>query len=157
MQAKEVIAAARRAVPHVSVVALVSDSIERDVVDAVTAGATVCVPERSSLDELRIGIHHAIRGESYCSPLIANNVLAQLGELVRATDWTTRGEEAVLTAREAEVLRLIAESNLSNKQIARRLCLSLYTVKNHVHNILEKLSVNDRHSAAEYARERAWI
>ena len=45
-----------------------------------------------------------------------------------------------LTGREVEILRLIAHQNLSNKQIARELRLSIHTVKNHVHSIIEKLS-----------------
>jgi DNA-binding NarL/FixJ family response regulator len=155
--AKMLIAHARRAIPDVAIVALVSQSVERDVMDAVTAGATVCVPERSSLQELRTAICYASRRESYCSPLIAHDVLAQLGKLARSVDWVERAEGAVLSAREFEVLRLIAEENLSNKEIARALNISLYTVKNHVHNILEKISVQDRHAAADYAKERAWI
>ena len=155
--AKTLIAQVRRAVPDVAVVALVSESVERDIMDAVTAGATVCVPERASLNELRTAICHASRGESYCSPQIAHDVLATLGKLARSVDWVERAEGAVLSSREFEVLRLIADENMSNKEIARELNISLYTVKNHVHNILEKISVQDRHAAADYAKERAWI
>ena len=67
-----------------------------------------------------------------------------------------RSRPSELTPREVEVLRLI-EEHLSNKQIARRLSLSLYTVKNHVHNIVEKLKVCDRHEAVEYAGRRHWL
>lgn len=155
--AKTLISDARRAIPNLAIVALVSECVERDLMDAVTAGATVCVPERASLNELRTAICHASRRESYCSPLIAHDVLAQLGKLARSVNWVERAEGAVLSAREFEVLRLIAEENLSNKEIARALSISLYTVKNHVHNILEKISVQDRHAAADYAKERAWI
>ena len=155
--AKSLISHVRHALPDVSIVALVSDSIERDVLDAVTAGAMVCVPEWASLDELRTAIQHASRRESYCSPVIAGSVLNQLGKLARAADWAARAEGSVLSSREFEVLRLIAEENLSNKEIARELSISLYTVKNHVHNILEKISVQDRHAAATYAKRRAWI
>jgi DNA-binding NarL/FixJ family response regulator len=156
-RASALISHVRRVHPSISVVALISEFVERDVVDAVVAGATVCIPERATLDELRVAIHYARRRESYCSPLIANCVLSQLGKLARSADWAERAEAAVLSGREFEVLRLIAEDNLSNKEIARELSLSLYTVKNHVHNILDKLSVHDRYAAAEYARERAWL
>jgi DNA-binding NarL/FixJ family response regulator len=54
---------------------------------------------------------------------------------------------ARLTYRELEVLRLVA-CGLSNKEIASRLGVALSTVKNHVHNILEKLQVVHRHEAA---------
>ena len=53
-------------------------------------------------------------------------------------------------------MRLIAE-HLSNKQIARRLSVSLYTVKNHVHNIVEKLQVSGRYEAVDLARKRRWL
>ena len=57
-------------------------------------------------------------------------------------------KEDVLTRRESEVLSLV-RAHLSNKQIAKKLGKSLYTIKNHVHNILEKLGVTDRHEAAD--------
>jgi len=67
-----------------------------------------------------------------------------------------RGGEptASLTAREREILELVDEG-LSNKQIAKRLSIEMPTVKNHVHNILEKLDVRSRHEAAALLRERA--
>jgi two-component system, NarL family, nitrate/nitrite response regulator NarL len=59
--------------------------------------------------------------------------------------------EGRLTARELDVLRLV-EEGLSNKEIAKALSIELATVKNHVHNILEKLNVNRRTEAAARAR-----
>ena len=56
-----------------------------------------------------------------------------------------------MTRREVEVLRLIAHRNLGNKQIARELRVSTCTVKNHVHSIISKLSVEDRHMAVHEA------
>ena len=61
--------------------------------------------------------------------------------------------DARLTERELEVAGLIVEG-LSNKQIARRLVIKVSTVKNHVHNILEKLSVSSRGEAAARLRGR---
>jgi DNA-binding NarL/FixJ family response regulator len=63
---------------------------------------------------------------------------------------------ATLTRREIEVVRLIGE-HLSNKQIAKQLSVSLYTVKNHVHNIVDKLKVSGRYEAVDYARKRRWL
>jgi DNA-binding NarL/FixJ family response regulator len=60
---------------------------------------------------------------------------------------------ASLTIREREILDLIDEG-LSNKQIAQRLCIEVPTVKNHVHNLLEKLGVQSRHEAAALVRGR---
>jgi DNA-binding NarL/FixJ family response regulator len=53
-------------------------------------------------------------------------------------------------------LSWVAEG-LSNKQIAKRLSLSLYTIKNHIHRILEKLQVHDRFAAAKRAVDNEWL
>ena len=58
-----------------------------------------------------------------------------------------------LTRREQQIVELIG-AGLSNKQIAGWLHLSLHTVKNHVHNILEKLDLPDRHAAARNCQPR---
>jgi two-component system nitrate/nitrite response regulator NarL len=58
-----------------------------------------------------------------------------------------------LTVREREILGLI-DDGMSNKEIARKLCIEVRTVKNHVHNLLEKLSVHRRGEAAALLRGR---
>jgi len=74
----------------------------------------------------------------------------------RETVQTTRQRppEAALTSREQDIIALI-DRGLSNKEIARQLKISLPTVKNHVHNILEKLPVGRRGVAAALLREAA--
>jgi DNA-binding NarL/FixJ family response regulator len=96
-------------------------------------------------------------GASYFSPELANALFAQLNGSDQQSSWGPYVDTQRLTPREREILRLIASENLSNKQIARRLHLSLYTVKNHVHNIIEKMDVNDRHGAAQLAQRRHLI
>jgi DNA-binding NarL/FixJ family response regulator len=58
-----------------------------------------------------------------------------------------------LTGRELEIITLIAEG-LPNKEIAQRLFIETQTVKNHVHNILDKLQLHNRFEAVQYAHER---
>ncbi len=83
-----------------------------------------------------------------CTPRIAALLLRRVAE---AAAPRSSGLER-LTPRETEIVDLI-EQGLSNKQIARRLSIELATVKNHVHNILEKLEVARRGEAV--ARVRA--
>ena len=83
-------------------------------------------------------------------------MFARLAELSRERARSERVEALELTPREMEILQLIAEG-LSNRSIAERLSLSVYTVKNHVHHILEKLHVQDRREAVEHAYARHWL
>ena len=89
------------------------------------------------------------RGEMLCSPRLAATLLRRVATLARGT---RRLGPVQLTPRELEIVELIDEG-LSNKAIATRLSIELATVKNHVHNILEKLEVSSRAAAA--ARVRA--
>jgi DNA-binding NarL/FixJ family response regulator len=70
---------------------------------------------------------------------------------VRALADGRSRDEAELSARQLEILGLL-EEGLSNKQIARRLSIELQTVKNHVHNILERLGLHSRAEAAAWVR-----
>ena len=66
------------------------------------------------------------------------------------------GPPAVLTRRERDVLALVAEG-ASDQQIAHALCVSLYTVKSHMRNILGKLPAHGRREAARYARREGLL
>lgn len=115
------------------------------------AGADGCVLDEDTLDDLRQAIESVLSGRSYCSPQVANRLFTRVDGFESTSRWSTHPRDCELTRREIEILRLIAHRNLSNKQIARDLRISVYTVKNHVHSILEKLSVEDRQTAVRNA------
>ena len=129
---------------------------EDRLVECLAAGAHGCVLEESSLQELQTAIEKVVAGEKSYSPEIVPSMCDRLVQVARGVSWRERVKSVDLTPRELEVVSLIAEE-LSNKQIARRLSLSLYTVKNHVHNIVEKLQVENRFKAVEYARQQGWL
>ena len=122
---------------------------ERSVLACVEAGAVAYVTCEASLRELIAAVTRLARGEALCSPRMAGILLRRLASLAASCEPAAG---AALTRRELEVIELVGEG-LSNKEIARRLSIELSTVKNHVHNILEKLGVNGRHEAAAVARE----
>jgi two-component system NarL family response regulator len=115
------------------------------------AGADGCVLDEDTFDDLRKAIESVVSGRSYCSPRVAFQLFTQTGTPDQTSRWVTRGKESRLTRREVEVLRLIAHRHLGNKQIARELRVSVYTVKNHVHSIISKLSAEDRQTAVHVA------
>jgi two-component system, NarL family, nitrate/nitrite response regulator NarL len=145
----DAVAPLRRALPSARVVALTVPEAAADVLACAEAGLCGYVTREDSIDQLAAVIESAARGEVICSPSMAGALFERLAAL---SSEGTAGAAAALTSREAEVAALIDEG-LSNKQIAQRLSIALSTVKNHVHNILEKLGVERRSQAA--ARIRA--
>jgi DNA-binding NarL/FixJ family response regulator len=120
-----------------------------DLVACAQAGASGFVHRDDSFADLVRLLAGAARGETGCSPKVAASLLRAVASL--AAERTGRSVPANLTPREREVLQLLDEG-LSNKQIARRLCIELRTVKNHVHHILEKYRVTGRHEAVAQLR-----
>jgi NarL family two-component system response regulator LiaR len=132
--------------PQTRVVMLTSYADERQAMEAVDAGASGFLLKDASPRDVAAAIRAAHRGEAVLHPSVAAKLMAERRRPPAA--------HADLTARELEVLRLIARG-LQNKQIAAQLHLSEKTVKTHVSAILRKLEVADRTQAAVYAvRER---
>ncbi|PYP11971.1 MAG: DNA-binding response regulator [Gemmatimonadetes bacterium] len=145
-----VVRAIRELTPDVKVVALSVAETEGDVCACAEAGVTGYVARDASLSDLITTLESAERGEALCSPRMAGSLLRRLAELASAQPLGASSTH--LTPRELEILRVLAEG-LANKDIARRLGIEVATVKNHVHNILEKLQVHRRGEAAAWARQ----
>jgi len=113
------------------------------------SGLAAFVDCNGTVAELVTAVHGALRGELSCSPKVTAMMCDRLASLAGAT--SENGEP--LTRREREVAALVAEG-LSNKEIAIDLRIGPATVKNHVHNILDKLKVRRRAAIAARMRER---
>jgi DNA-binding NarL/FixJ family response regulator len=135
--------------PLTRVVVLTISDQDADVMDAVVAGACGYLLKDASIQELLRGISAARMGESLISPAIAAKVLQRL----RASSPDREAAETLLARlsdRELQVLKLIANGK-DNAEIAGELFISAKTVKNHISNILLKLSIENRIQAAVYA------
>jgi DNA-binding NarL/FixJ family response regulator len=130
---------------------------EEDILDCIERnGAAGYLLASGSLEELFTNIRAIMKGETLCSPRIASlafHRMSRLARQMRASVPPTTG--TCLTHREAEIVKLI-EENLSNKEIAARLHIEVSTVKNHVHNILDKLQLPNRHSAVKHLRQQKY-
>ena len=82
---------------------------------------------------------------------MTNSLFTQIIESALKTGNGILSNSIQLTNREREIVALISEG-LSNKEIAERLHIATYTVKSHIHNILEKLALNTRLQIAAFAR-----
>jgi len=130
--------------------------LECDVLACAEAGVTGCLPKEASLEDLLNHVQAAAAGEALCSPKVAGLLLSRVAESGREKQLRQVRGLPNLTRRELEIIALI-EEGLSNKEIAIRLQIEVQTVKNHIHNILEKLQLDGRREAARFARERGLL
>lgn len=128
----------------------VSEDNESEIIACAEAGVAGYHTRTESLDHLLGLIRRIAAGESACSPRVAAILLNRLSALA-AERQPPPPKELVLTAREAQILRML-EVGLSNRDIASRLCIAVHTVKNHVHSLLKKLGVSTRAEAAALSR-----
>ena len=131
--------------PRSQIIILTSFHDDEHVLPAIEAGALSYLLKDVSPDELVKAVYKAARGEATLHSRVASQILE--GFRVK-TKFKAKLNE--LTARETEVLKLIAEG-LSNAEIGEKLFISRKTVKSHVSNILSKLHLADRTKAAAYA------
>lgn len=134
--------------PRIRVVALGVTDVEGDVLACAEAGIAEYVPRDGSLEDLIAAVKSAACGEVHCSPQLAGSLWRRLAALAGNQEQALASE---LTRREREIVRLI-DHDLSNKEIARQLGIEVATVKNHVHNLLDKLHVTTRAEAAARTR-----
>ncbi len=125
--------------------------LEEVILRYIEAGAGGYVLRADSAEDLITNIRAVYNGEALISPEISAALMARLTELADVKSNVEIGAEgfADLTPRERQVLELISKG-LNNQEISQHLVIEVGTVKNHVHNILEKLDVNSRYDAANY-------
>ncbi len=144
---REIVASA----PETRIVMVGIADDDPEVLPLAEAGVAGYVTTDASAEEVVGVVESVARGEALCSPRIAAALLERVATLAR--EQRPQSGHAALTAREQEIVALI-DQGLSNKEIARGLRIEVTTVKNHVHNILEKLNVTRRGEAAALLRRR---
>jgi DNA-binding NarL/FixJ family response regulator len=145
----EVIKAIKQEMPHVRVVMLTVSDSDRDLFAAIRNGADGYLLKNLKPDRLFELLEGMRQGESPISDSLTTKVLGELRQHDRTTA-ATPVERDGLTARDLQVLECVARG-ATNRAIAETLCITENTVKIHLHNILEKLHVENRIQAAMYA------
>jgi DNA-binding NarL/FixJ family response regulator len=142
---------ARERWPVAKLIVVGLEQEDESLVDFIEAGALGYVLRASSPDDLVAAIHAVQQGMVTCSPRVVASVLARISLLSRhAAPAPAVSEVEPLTLREREILTLLA-AGLGNKEVGQRLRITVQTVKNHVHRILEKLGVHRRRDAVRLA------
>lgn len=127
--------------------------VHEDIMDFVNAGVSGFIMKDATVDDLVRTIRSVAGGAHVLPPQMTSSLFSQI-----AKDAMAKGRPEVLdsvrmTPREREVINLIAEG-LGNKEIATRINVATHTVKSHVRNIMEKLTLHTRLQIAAYANER---
>jgi DNA-binding NarL/FixJ family response regulator len=143
-----------RLYPKTSVIVLSMHGDETYVLRCLRAGARGYILKESAEHELIAAIRAVTAGKSYFSPKVKR--LLQQDHVARLRRSGTEDRFELLTGREREILQLIAEGN-SNKEVAARLFLSVYTVETHRKNILEKLQLHGPADLILYAVRKGMV
>jgi DNA-binding NarL/FixJ family response regulator len=138
--------------PELKTLMLSMHDSEQFLFESLKAGASGYVLKSGADEDIVDAVRAAMRGDSYLYPSAVATLVSDYVER------GGRGEEQfdVLTPRELEVLKLIAEANTS-KEIAEKLFISIKTVDRHRQNILDKLGMRDRVELTRYAIRRGLI
>ncbi|MDO5626772.1 MAG: response regulator transcription factor [Mobilicoccus sp.] len=151
MNGVEAAALMREQLPHVKIVMLTVSEDDDHLMRAVRLGVHGYLLKDMRPEELFEMIRSVGRGQTPVAPALVGKLMAELRDTDRptATPEARPRPDAVLSARELEILRHVAHG-LSNREIGSRLSITEGTVKNHVHNALQKLGMENRIQAAAY-------
>lgn len=140
--------------PEATLVALGLNEQRQDVIECGRNGFAGYIPRDASIDTLCTRLTDIVAGLLPCPAEISGGLLRALFRAdVRSDDSDA---ELALTRRESEVLDLLGRG-LSNKEIGDELCLSVATVKHHVHHVLDKLNLTRRAEAMRRVQDAPWL
>lgn len=118
--------------------------IQEDIALFVEAGVKGFILKDATLDEFTETIRNVAAGQTILPPILAGSLFSQIVKYgLKEMGLSNVNQYIRMTNRECEIVGLIAKG-LSNKEIANQLNISVYTVKSHVHNILEKMELDTR-------------
>jgi DNA-binding NarL/FixJ family response regulator len=147
---------ATRRMPQQKVLILTTFGLDEYIIEALRAGASGFLLKDAPVDDLLGAVRAVAAGDAQLSPAVTKRLLDQVARRLPAAVDRNDAPLEELTAREREVLRLLAVG-MSNAEIAEALVVSEATVKTHVSSVLGKLGLRDRVQAVIYAYENGLV
>ncbi|HEX6790807.1 MAG TPA: response regulator transcription factor [Candidatus Krumholzibacteria bacterium] len=142
----------RERFPEARVVAMDILPDQSDLVEFVGAGGSGFILKNAPVDDYVKTIKAVASGTTILPAMLTRSLFTQIVESALKKGDTLPDHATRLTRREREIVDLISEG-MSNKEIAQRLHIATFTVKSHVHNVLEKLELNTRLQIAAFVRD----
>ena len=147
---------ATRRMPQQKVLILTTFGLDEYIIEALRAGASGFLLKDAPVDDLLGAVRAVAAGDAQLSPAVTKRLLDQVARRLPAAVDRDNALLEELTARELEVLRLLAVG-MSNAEIGEALVVSEATVKTHVSSVLGKLGLRDRVQAVIYAYENGLV
>jgi len=146
----QVVGIVKKELPQAKIIVMDLAPVQADILQYVKAGANGFILKDASLDDFLITIRTVAEGKTVLPPLLVNSLFSQIVEYAVGNGKSKLIAAVRMTKREKEVIRLLGEG-LSNKEIAQKIHVSIYTVKSHIHNVMEKLALHTRLEIANYS------
>ncbi|HCY75143.1 MAG TPA: hypothetical protein DHV28_04425 [Ignavibacteriales bacterium] len=124
--------------------------VQADILQFVKAGANGFILKDASLSDFLITIRTVFKGATVLPPTLVDSLFSQIVDHAIREGKTKIKESVRMTKREREVIELLS-MGMSNKEIGQKIHISTYTVKSHIHNIMEKLALHTRLEIANYS------
>ena len=140
----------RKDFPDAKIIIMDLAPVQADILQYVKAGANGFILKDASLNDFLITIRTVAEGSTVLPPLLVDSLFSQIVDHAVREGKTKLKESVRMTAREREVIVLLGDG-LTNKEIAQKIRVSTYTVKSHIHNIMEKLALHTRLEIANYS------
>jgi DNA-binding NarL/FixJ family response regulator len=136
--------------PEAKIIVMDLAPVQADILQYVKAGANGFILKDASLNDFLITIRTVNEGATVLPPLLIDSLFSQIVDHAVRNGKSKLNEAVKMTKREREVIALLGQG-LSNKVIAQKLRISTFTVKSHIHNIMEKLALHTRLEIANYS------
>ena len=131
------------------------DSDEEQFLAAVRSGVMGYLLKDASASDLVAAVRAVYRGEAVCPPQLCSTLFHFVAHIIEETSVKRSAPRPDLTIRQQQLMVLVAKG-LTNKEIASRLNLSEFTVRNHIHNILKQVDASSRSEAVETIRAHGY-
>ncbi len=136
--------------PEAKIIVMDLAPVQADILQYVKAGANGFILKDASLNDFLITIRTVSEGATVLPPLLVDSLFSQIVDHAVREGKSKLNKAVKMTKREREVITLLGEG-MSNKEIAQKIHVSTYTVKSHIHNIMEKLALHTRLEIANYS------
>jgi DNA-binding NarL/FixJ family response regulator len=136
--------------PEAKVIVMDLAPVQADILQYVKAGANGFILKDASLNDLLITIRTVADGSTVLPPLLIDSLFSQIVDHAVREDKSQLKEAVWMSNREREVINFLGEG-MSNKEIGQKIRVSTYTIKSHIHNIMEKLALHTRLEIANYS------